>query len=342
MRRTTIKDIANAVGVTPAVVSYVINGKEHKVSGETISKVKQAIKDLNYIPNLNARSLVNNKSKLIGVIIPQTETTSQIILKNPFYSEIVSGIEVKLRAAGYNMILSGVDNDKSYLNTSVQRNLDGAIIMGIYQEKFYDELKQASIPIVLIDSYVTDDSFYRVGIDDEMGGYMATKYLIEQGHRDIALVTGSIKRDGVIEKRFLGYKRALNEMNVFYNPDYVIEGVVSHESGYNAGTIISEKFKNVTAVFASADLIALGLIKSFAEKGIRIPEDISVMGFDNISILEYIYPPLTTVSQNISLKGEKAAEALIDIIENQRVKNPKELILPIEIVKRKTVREIKN
>lgn len=342
MRRTTIKDIANAVGVTPAVVSYVINGKEHKVSGETISKVKQAIKDLNYIPNLNARSLVNNKSKLIGVIIPQTETTSQIILKNPFYSEIVSGIEVKLRAAGYNMILSGVDNDKSYLNTSVQRNLDGAIIMGIYQEKFYDELKQASIPIVLIDSYVTDDSFYRVGIDDEMGGYMATKYLIEQGHRDIALVTGSIKRDGVIEKRFLGYKRALNEMNVFYNPDYVIEGVVSHESGYNAGTIISEKFKNVTAVFASADLIALGLIKSFAEKGVRIPEDISVMGFDNISILEYIYPPLTTVSQNISLKGEKAAEALIDIIENQRVKNPKELILPIEIVKRKTVREIKN
>ncbi len=340
MKRITIKDIANAVGVTPAVVSYVLNGKEHKISDETVQRVKNAIKELNYIPNLNARSLVNNKSKLIGVIIPQTETSAQILLKNPFYSEIISGIEVRLRAGGYNMILSGVDNDKSYLNTSVQRNLDGAIIMGIYQEKFYDELKQASIPIVLIDSYITDDSFYRIGIDDELGGYMATKYLIEHGHRDIALVTGSIKRDGVIEKRFLGYKRALNEMNIFYNPDYVFEGVVSHESGYHAGELISEKFKNITAIFASADLIALGLMKSFAEKGIRIPEDISVMGFDNISTLEYTYPPLTTVSQSIGLKGETAAKVLIETIENKQNENPKELVLPIEIVGRKTVKQL--
>ena len=212
--------------------------------------------------------------------------------------------------------------------------------MGIYQEKFYDELKQASIPIVLIDSYVTDDCFYRVGIDDELGGYMATKYLIEQGHREIAMVTGSIKRDGVNEKRFLGYKRALQEMNVFYNPDYVFEGAVSYQNGCLAGDVISEKYKDITAVFASADLIALGLIRSLAEKGINVPNDISVIGFDNISTLEYTYPPLTTVGQNINLKGEKAAEVLIEMIDSKKVKNPKELILPIEIVIRETVKKL--
>lgn len=342
MKRTTIKDIANAVGVTPAVVSYILNGKEHKVSTETIQKVRAAIKDLNYIPNLTARSLVNNKSNLIGVIIPQTENSSQILLKNPFYSEIISGIELKLRSSGYHMILSGVDKDSSYLDTSVQRNLDGAIIMGIYQEKFYEELKEASMPIVLIDSYITDDYFYRIGIDDELGGYMATKYLIEQGHRDIALVTGSIKRDGVNEKRFLGYKRALHEMNVFYNPDYVFEGTVSYQSGCLAGEVISEKYKNITAVFASADLIALGAMKSFAERGIRIPDDISVIGFDNISTLEYTYPPLTTISQNIFLKGEKSAEMLIDILNDKKENKSKEVILPIELMERNTVKYFGN
>lgn len=340
MRRTTIKDIASVVGVTPAVVSYVMNGKEYKVSNDTVLKVRNAIKEMNYIPNLMARSLVNNKSMLIGVIIPQTEGTSQILLKNPFYSEIIGGIEAKLRVNGYHMLLSGVDKDSSYLDTSVQRNLDGAIIMGIYQEKFYEELKQARIPIVLIDSYISDNYFYRVGIDDELGGYLATRYLIEQGHRDIVLVTGSIKRDGVNEKRFLGYKRALNEMNVFYNPDYVLEGPMSYHHGCLAGNIISEKFRDVTAVFAVADLIALGLIKSFAMKGVKVPEDISVIGFDNISMLEYVFPPLTTIGQDINQKGEAAAQVLIDIIENKQKDDSKNMILPIEIIKRGTVRAL--
>jgi len=341
MKRVTVKDIAKAVGVSQAVVSYVLNGKEYKVSKETVSKVKAAIKELNYIPNLTARSLVKNKSQLVGVIIPQTEETAQLLLTNPFYSEIIGGIESKLRESGYHMLLSGVDKGKSYLDTSVQRNLDGAIIMGIYQEQFYDELKQAQIPIVLIDSYISDNYFYRVGIDDEYGGYLATKYLIEHGHRDIALVTGSIKKDGVIEKRFLGYKRALREEGIFYNPDYVFEGWVSYEYGYIAGKTIAQKYKNVSAVFACADLMALGAIRSLTENGLNIPEDISVIGFDNISVLKYSLPPLTTVGQDIVAKGIKAAEVLIDLIEGREHSESKEKTLPLRIVERETVKRIK-
>lgn len=159
MKRTTIKDVARMAGVSPAVVSYIINGREGKASEDTIERVKQAIKELNYIPNLSARSLVNNKSKLIGIIIPQTEDYKQMLLQNPFYSEIVSGIESKARERGYHIILSGVDKGESYCDTSVQRNLDGAIIMGIYEENFYDELKLAKIPIVLIDSYIKHKFF---------------------------------------------------------------------------------------------------------------------------------------------------------------------------------------
>ncbi|HHV98950.1 MAG TPA: LacI family transcriptional regulator [Clostridiaceae bacterium] len=341
MKRVTVKDIAKAIGVSPAVVSYVLNGKEYKVSQETVLKVKAAIKELNYIPNLTARSLVKNKSQLVGVIIPQTEETSQLLLTNPFYSEIIGGIESKLRQCGYHLLLSGVDKGKSYLDTSVQRNLDGAIIMGIYQEQFYEELKQAQIPIVLIDSYISDNYFYRVGIDDEYGGYLATKYLIEHGHRDIALVTGSIKRDGVNEKRFLGYKRALSEAGIFYNPDYVFDGLVSFEYGYKAGIAIAQNHKKVTGVFASADLMALGVIKGLTESRLKIPEDISVIGFDNISILQFTLP-LTTVDQNITAKGIKAAELLIDLIEGKGDNESKEKILPLRIIERETVKRIKD
>ena len=342
MKRTTIKDIAKAVGVTPAVVSYVLNGKKYKVSDETFSKVQNAIKELNYIPNLTARSLVNSKSRLIGVIIPQTEDSSQLLLTNPFYSEIVSGFESKLREYGYHMLLSGVDKGKSYLDTSVQRNLDGAIIMGIYQEQFYEELKQARIPIILIDSYISDNYFYRVGIDDEYGGYIATKYLIDQGHREIALVTGSIKRDGVNEKRFLGYKRALSEANIFYNPDNVFEGTVSYEYGCVAGKTIAQKHKNITAAFASADLIALGLINSLKESGIEVPDDISIIGFDNVATLKFSLLPMTTVGQDITAKGATAAEVLVNLIEGKGHYESLETILPLKIIERKSVKKLNN
>lgn len=340
MKRTTIKDIAKAVGVTPAVVSYVLNGKEYKVSDGTASKVKSVIKELNYIPNLTARGLVNNKSHLIGVIIPQTEDSKQMLLTNPFYSEIVSGVESKLREYGYHLLLSGVEKGNSYLDTSVQRNLDGAIIMGIYQEQFYEELKQASIPIVLIDSYISDNYFFRIGIDDEYGGYIATRYLIDQGHREIALVTGSIKQDGVNEKRFSGYKRALSEAGIFYNPDYVFDGSVSYDHGCTAGKTIALEYRKVTAVFAGADLIALGVISSLKENNVEVPDDISVMGFDNVSTLKFSLPPLTTVGQDITAKGIAAAEVLVDMIEEKGKYKSMEKILPLNIIERKSVKRL--
>jgi LacI family transcriptional regulator len=340
MKKPTIKDVAKAAGVSTAAVSYVLNGKLEKVSAETIQRIQNTIAELNYIPDFSARSLVKNESKLIGVVIPQTETHKQLILENPFYSEIISAMEGKLREHGYHLILSGVDKGETYLDLSIQRNLDGAIIMGIYQEQFYDGLKKVNLPIVLIDSYINDSYFKRIGIDDEYGGYLATRYLIDQGHTNIGLVTGAIRRDGVVEKRFLGYKRAIREANLFYNPDYVFEDSMSYEHGIAAGKMIALNCPEVTAIFACADMMAFGVIKSLIDMGKRVPDDVSVIGFDDIFMSKMFLPPLTSVRQSIAEKGIIAAEHLINLIENGADNEAEEILLPLTIIERQTVKRI--
>lgn len=343
MKRITIKDVAQHAGVSTAAVSYVLNGKEHKVSGETVAKIYDSIKTLNYIPSLSARGLAKNTSDLIGVIIPQTEDYKQLVFDNPFYSEMISAIEVVVRKAGYHIILAGVEKGESYLDISTSRNLDGAIIMGVYPEQLYEECKQVNLPIVLIDSYIYDDYFTNVGIDDEHGGYLATKYLIDQGHRDIALITGTIRKDGVVEKRFLGYKRAFQEAGLFYHADHVFEHSASYEHGCKTGRLIAEQYPEVTAVFATSDMMAFGLIRGIKEAGKRVPDDISVVGFDDISMAEKFIPALTTVRQNISRKGEIAAKMLIEQISGKPSggsgdeDNP---FVELELVERQTVRRL--
>lgn len=341
LKKVTIRDVAKHAEVSIAAVSYVLNGKEDKVSAKTLQKIKKSIETLNYIPNYSARSLVSNTSKLVGVMIPQTEERKQLLLENPYYSEIISGIELKLRECGYHLIISGTVDGESYLNLSLERNLDGVIIMGIYPEQLYEEFKQVKIPIVLVDSYIYDPYFKKIGINDEYGGYLATKHLIDHRHRNIALVTGTIKEDGVVEKRFLGYKRALQEANIFYNPNYVFEESVSYSHGLKSGETIANQYPEITAVFATADMVALGVINGIHQAGKRVPDDISVIGFDNISISKMFIPNLTTIDQYITQKGIKAAEMLVELIEETpETANPieKEMILPIEVLERQTVK----
>lgn len=340
MKRITIKDVAEKAGVSTAAVSYVLNGKEGKVSEDTLAKIMKAISELNYIPDYSARSLAGNRSNLIGVVIPQTEDQKQLLLENPFYSDLICGIESELRQHDYHIILSGVEKNKGYLDLSMQRNLDGAVIMGIFQESFYDELKKVKMPIVLIDSYINDDYFKKIRIDDELGGYMAAQYLIDCGHTNIALVTGTIRKDGVVEKRYLGYKRALQEANLFYNHDFVFEGSVSYEYGLEAGRQIAEQEQDITAVFATSDMMAFGVINGLRERGLSVPDDISVIGFDDISLARIFIPKLTTVQQDVKLRGIEAAKYLMQVIEGKAEKDSSVTLLPIQIVERETVKKV--
>lgn len=340
MKRTTIKDVAEKAGVSTAAVSYVLNGREGKVSEETLIKIQEAIAELNYIPDYSARSLASKKSNLIGVVIPQTEEDKRLLLENPFYSDLICGIESELRHHGYHVLISGGEKGKSYLDLTMQRNLDGAVIMGIYQENFYEELKRVNIPIVLIDSYINDESFKKIRIDDELGGYLATSHLIEKGHTNIGLVTGMIRKDGVVEKRYLGYKRALQEANIFYDHDHVLEGLVSYEFGYEAGKKIAAAHPHITAVFVTSDMMAFGVMNALREEGILVPEHISVVGFDDISLSKIFYPKLTTVHQDIMARGRAAAKHVIDMLDGKEDLDHSVTLQPISIIERETVRQL--
>ena len=337
-KRVTIKDVAKEANVSAATISYVLHNKE-SISQDTKDRVHAAIEKLNYVPNLSARGLVSSESRLIGVVIPQTEDTDMLMFTNPFYSEIIGNIEYVARTNGYRVLISGVNTDECYLNLAKEHNLDGIIVIGMYPDEFYSQLKSSHIPAVLIDSYCSDHYFDTIKINDRNGAYIATKHLIENGHRDIALVVGVMKEFGVMQERYLGYRDALKEFNIPYNEKLVYECKVDFESGIEQANKILQSKVKTTGIFVCADIMALGMIKQFSHKGINIPKNISIIGFDNLNIANYSNPGLTTIEQNISEKGQKGMKLMIDRIKAPK-SGKKEIILSLNVHERESVKDI--
>ena len=212
MKRVSIKDVAREAGVSATTVSYVLNRHPGEtISAETTQRVMEAAQRLHYVPNLNARSLSSN---LIGVLIPQTEPGKEFMFSNPFYGELLSAIEYTARSHGYHLLLSGTQEDQNYVSVAQKRGVDGIIIVGTYPGRNLDELRSMDIPIVLVDSYITDEAFHTIGIDDKAGARMATEYLLSMGHREIAFVSGSIREHGVNIKRYQGFCDALHAAGI--------------------------------------------------------------------------------------------------------------------------------
>ncbi|MDR2021073.1 MAG: LacI family transcriptional regulator [Treponema sp.] len=338
IKRITIKDVAREAGVSSATVSYVFNGKK-AISDETKAKVFAAIEKLDYVPNINARSLSTQDSLLIGVLIPQSEPGNRLMFENTFYSEILGAIEYEARIHGYHILISGVDADKSYLDLARERSLDGIIAIGVYPDDFYRRVKESGIPLVLVDSYCGDNHCHNIRIDDIYGSYLAVSYLIDRGHRDIAFFCGRLQENGVMQKRLAGYRQALDEGRLPFNKKYVFEGNIDFDHGFKLARHFLRAKLPVSVVFAAADILAIGAMKFFYEAGLRIPEDISVIGFDDLQIAHYVSPGLTTVRQEIALKGKKAVELLV-----QNIKNPaltkREEVLPVSVIERGSVRTL--
>lgn len=337
--KATIRDVATAAGVSAATVSYVLNGKK-KVSEETRNAVLEIIRQMEYVPDLNARGLSRKDTRLIGVVVPQTEPGSTLMFRNNFYSEILGSIEFHARQNGYHVLISATDVTEDYLKLIQERNLDGVIIIGTYQSEFLSRLKELEVPVVLVDSYCKYDWFHAIRIDDEKASYIATKYVLDAGHRKIALVSGILHENGVMKKRFKGYQRALADYGVSYSNKYLFEGNVDYDSGVKIARQIAEQEMDITAVVATADIFAIGLIKGFYEAGIRVPEDISVMGFDDLDIAAYLTPGLTTIKQQIVFKGERAVNLLVQNMEDPNMSKVEE-ILPVHLIERDSVKEMK-
>lgn len=332
----TIKDVAKAAGVSPTTVSNVIHGNAGRVSPQTVEKIRQTIQELGYVPNLSARSLVSNASRIIGVINHVVPLESGGFFQDPFSGALMAGIEEALRQSGYYLMVRTVDSITELLNLLANWNIDGLIFIGIFPQAFYQAIHKTHTPFLLIDSYIDDPGPLQLRLKDEEGGYMATRHLIEQGHREILFCGPESKGEGVISHRRNGYLRALKEAGLPFRPENEYACEFNIEDGRALGQKLSQR-SDFTAIFATADILAAGVISGLQSAGRRVPEDVSVVGFDDLHIARLITPQLTTIHQDIVGRGEAAARMLLSSLEGER---PENQVFPVTLVQRQSVRRL--
>jgi LacI family transcriptional regulator len=217
-------------------------------------------------------------------------------------------------------------------------NVDGLFFTGVFEDEFFATLRELNIPIVLIDSYVSHSNMCNVGLEDYHGGYTATRYLIDQGHSKIAFASPTIKDRGVVSERFLGYKKALSEASIPFRSELVFEQELDTETTIALGRRLALR-DDLTAVFATADILAAGIMAGIEQSGKCVPEDISVIGFDDINLCRLTSPTLTTIHQDAPLKGKLAVNFLIDLLDKNPIKD-REIILPIRLIERNSVKSL--
>lgn len=309
--RITIKDIAKKANVSIATVSRVINHKKG-IGKETRKRVWSIIEKMNYQPSVTARSMITNKTLTIGLIIPD--------IRNPFFPELVRGIEDHLHKNGYNVFLCNTDEnparEKKYFKVMQEKNVDGIIYTNSYSETrkgINDFILQNKIPIVFLDRGLKGKHLNGVFIDNIKGGYIATQHLIELSHEKIGCITGPVKLENS-EDRKRGYISALKENGLEVNHDLIQPGHYQIEGGYKAAKKLLLNH-DITAIFALNDLMAFGVYQAAAELNKRIPRDLSVIGFDDITYNKLLYPKLTTINQPNYEMGNAAADLLLNKIE---------------------------
>ena len=332
----TIKDIAQEAGVSITTVSNVIHGTKSRVSPETVARVQDIIKKNHYRPNMSARSLVSGNSRIVALINHIEQDDDVSLPGDTFFSQFIRVLEHELSRRQYYLMIKTARTEEDLLAIYNNWNLAGIIIYGILEGDFFRQLRKHSFPCILIDSYIKRNPFHNVGLEDRRGAYMATEYLIKRGHRHIAFVSPMIYDSGVVHERFAGFCEALADAGIAREEQNVYQ-VSRLDMGFMLGHKLAER-TDITAIFATADLLALGIMAGLQRCGVRIPDEKSVIGFDDIFGSSLFNPPLTTIRQDIRKRGSTAVETLIAIIEGK--KTPKNNILPVEIVERASVRDL--
>lgn len=331
----TIKDIARAAGVSPTTVSNVIHGNEGRVSAETVSLIRDTIQAMGYVPNLSARSLVSSSSKIIGVINHVVPQESGGFFQDPFSGALLSGIEQRLRKSGYFLMVRTVKSAGELLSLLANWNIDGLIFIGGLPPEFYNAVKKMRTPFLLVDSYIDDPQPLQLRLEDEQGGYIAAKYLLDRGHRSILFCSPKLD-DGVISRRRTGFIRALTEkgLSLQSGDAYICEFEIDKARALGRALAVRTDF---TAIFATADILAAGIVSGLQSAGRHVPDEISVVGFDDLPIARLCTPQLTTVHQDIVERGTAAAQMLVDFLGGEKQSSR---VFPVCMVERESVRRI--
>lgn len=306
--KVTLKEIAREAGVSISTVSLVLNDRPCRVSEENRRRIKKIAREKRYVPNQIARSLQMQRSGTLGLIVPNIESR--------FFARLARNLEVRCRERGYALFITTSDdlaeNDLALLDLLVNRGVEGVFLVMGNRCPGHDErprrVADAPVPVVAIDRSFEGPVCDTVQFDNERGGYLATRHLLEHGHRRIACMVNAA-RSGTGARRLVGYRRALDEFGVAYRPDYVLDTDYYIPEAYEAAASLAGL--DVTAVFASSDNIALGLLKRLYDQGKRVPRDYAVVSYDNSAADSLFEPALTAIDQDVAQLADKAIDLML-------------------------------
>lgn len=326
----TIKDIAKIVGVSISTVSYALNN-DIKVSKKTRDKILAAARELNYQKNGIASDLKKSSTRTIALIVTD--------LAGPYYAELVKGVQEVTLSKGYDLLAcsSVGGNSSTAVKFLTEKRVDGAIVLAHnISEDTIIQSARAKFPIVLLDRKVESDYVVSIEVDNEEGSYMAAEYLIRQGHRDIAYMSGQ----AISELHFMrlhGFERALQEHGLESKNKMHQFGLFNRENGYSMTKMLIAQGNLSSAIMYANDEMAIGGLQAFKEYGIKVPEDVSVVGFDDIELAQYVRPALTTVMQPKYERGALAAHLIFQMLEGENIESYYKL--PTRLVSRDSVSE---
>jgi LacI family transcriptional regulator len=335
-KKVTIKDIARVAQVSHTTVSRALNDKS-RIRSETKERILRIARELGYRPDFIARSLVSRRTKTLGLVITS--------IANPFYNELAQGIEATARSLGYSIILccthSDLSTEKQYIDMLRSRGVDGIILTSAcMDDPNIEALAEEGFPIVLVNrrTYhpMVKEKVDYIGVDNMLGGFLAVEHLIRLGHRRIGVITGSTESSVGFE-RLEGGKKAFEAYGIEKKEKYFLEGDFLKESGYRVGKQFLRMAEPPTAIFAANDYMALGVFQAMWEKGVKVPEEMALVGFNDIEFAGMIGIELTTVGQKKFEMGALAVKTLVEKIEGGESKpSIKEILLKPELIIRKT------
>ncbi len=330
MKRTTLKDIAKVAGFSPKTVSRVINNHEY-VKKSTREKILKIIRENNYIPNIAARSLVLKKTDTLGLIIPN--------LENPFYSRLSRGVIGTAEKNNYSVIVCESKFDtligEKYLRMLIERGVDGLLIATLdLEDNFVKSLKKTGKPFVILTCKLDMSGINYVIADDYKAGKEVVNYLIKLGHKNIAFLKGPDVYSS--NERLIAYKDVMEKNDLEIRDYFITESALDKKTAYGVTLNLLKNHKDITAIVGNNDYATIGSVKAINELGLKIPEDISVVGYDDIDITELLKVPLTTVHYPKYRSGVAATKRLIEMLKNERRKKSKKIILETSFIIRES------
>lgn len=304
--KSTIRDVATMAGVSISTVSRVMNAP-HSVVEHKRKKVLAAIEALQYKPNGLARGLIYKKTNTLGVIIPD--------IQNPYYAGVIRGVEDASKALGYSVMICNTDRDQrrlfSYMQKLNEKRVDGILYTSdVVTPEYYEEIQSYRTPLVLVATHSLEYDLPSVKIDDEAAAYDAVKYLISLGHRSIGMISFELTDTIAGLPRYEGFQRALREHGLDAVGQQVMFAEHWHDDAYCATERLLKLYPEITAIFTTSDEFAMGVLSYAHEKGIRVPEQLAVIGFDNIRMAQFTIPKLSTIAQPVYRMGYRAVEKL--------------------------------